>query len=163
MIKLRYILPILFFIPIAIIQIVIVPYLSLDFIVPDLIIILLLFFTLQNSQLYGTALGFILGLLFDFVSGSLIGIHMLAYTLSGFIAGYFYNENRIVSNIYSGEFLLIVLLCSTISSIANSFFTYSPENINLFYLIIDQGFLPGIYTALFALPVVFFKPGKRFL
>lgn len=161
--KLEYIIPILLFVPIAILQMTIVPFLTFSFIGPDLIIIMLIYYALLYGQMFGMVLGFILGFLFDLVSGSLLGSHMFVYTLTGFISGYFYNENKISFNLNSFFFLFIVFICSTIGSIANSFFSSPETNINIFYILFDQGLLPGIYTALVALPVVLITPRKRML
>ncbi|KAB2837759.1 MAG: rod shape-determining protein MreD, partial [Melioribacteraceae bacterium] len=66
---LKFLIPILIFIPLAALQLTVVPLISVDFVVPDLIVILIVFFTLRNGQIYGSLLGFILGLLFDLASG----------------------------------------------------------------------------------------------
>ncbi|MBI9071648.1 MAG: rod shape-determining protein MreD [Melioribacteraceae bacterium] len=161
--RLEYIFPILLFIPIAILQMTIVPFLTFSFIAPDLIMILVIYFALRDGQMFGMVLGFVLGLLFDLFSGSLLGGHMFAYTLTGFIAGYFYNENKTSYNINSFFFLFIVFICASIGSIANSFFSSPETNISIIYVLFDQGLLPGIYTAVVALPVVLINPGKRMI
>ena len=52
-----YILAILLFFPLLVIQTTIVPLLAVNGIIPDLIIILLAFYTLKMGQLHGTILG----------------------------------------------------------------------------------------------------------
>lgn len=158
--NLRLFLPLLIFIPVAVIQLTIIPFFSFDFIVPDLVLILVVYFALQNGQIYGTVLGFVLGLLMDLVSGGLIGSWMFSKTLSGFLAGYFYNENKISYNTGSFLFVFIIFICATIDSILHAFFSATETNTSLIFLIFEQGILPGIYTAIISILLVF-KPSRR--
>ena len=132
--KIDYIIAVLLFFPLLIIQTTIVPLIAINGVVPDLIIILVVFYTLKMGQMHGTVLGFIYGLLFDLITGGLLGSSMLSKTITGFITGYFYNENK--KDIYLKSFIfpLIVLLASTIDSFILSFFSTLDLNtsINLF-------------------------------
>lgn len=155
-----YLIVFFLFFPLAILQLTIVPYLSFRQITPDLVIILLTFFTLQTGQLHGTIMGFIFGLLFDLLSGGILGSAMFAYTASGFICGYFYNENKIDQNVRSFSFLVIVFIVTTFESVIYSFFSNRDVSTNLFILFFEHGLLPGIYTAVVALPIVVFQPRR---
>lgn len=156
----NYLLVVLLFFPLAILQLTIIPYLSFRQITPDLIIILLVFFTLQTGQMHGTILGFVFGALFDLFSGGILGSAMFAYTVSGFICGYFYNENKIDQNIRTFTFLAIVFVVDTFESVIYSFFSTSDISTNLVIIFFEHGLLPGIYTAVIALPIVIFQPRK---
>lgn len=159
----NYIAPILLFFVVLVIQIIIVPLIAIQDIVPDLILILLVFYTLKNGQLYGTILGFIFGLLFDLITGGLIGSSMFSKTLSGFIAGYFYNENRIHQYYKSFAFPLIIILCSLIDSITLTFISNFDLNVNLFRLIVNKAILPAIFTAVISLLVTIFYPKRSYI
>jgi rod shape-determining protein MreD len=158
----EYIYPILVFFPVLIIQTTIIPLVSINGVVPDLVIILLVFYTLRNGQIYGTVLGFIYGLFFDLITGSLLGSAMLAKTLAGFIAGYFANENKIEIYFKSYNFALIVLLCSVINSVINAFFSSIELNSNLLIMVFQLGLLPGLYTAVVSLISIVFYPRRNF-
>ena len=160
---LRFLIPILIFIPLAVLQLTVVPLISVDFIVPDLIVILIVFYTLRNGQIYGSLLGFILGLLFDLASGGLIGASMFSKTLAGFTAGYFYNEKRIESNLDSTMFITIIFMCSFVDSLFYSLLATTESGITLFNLFFEHGILPAFYTALAALPVIIFKPSSKLI
>jgi biotin transporter BioY len=85
---------------------------------------------------------------------------MLSFTISAFIAGYFYNENKIDINTTSLLFVLIVFLCGTIYSfIYSSIMNVNPD-VNLLTLFIYIAILPGLYTAILGLPIIIFKPKK---
>jgi len=155
-----YIYSIILFFPLLIIQTTIVPLVAIDGAVPDLILIMLVFYTIRNGQVYGTVLGFIYGFIFDLITGSFLGSTMLSKTLAGFLAGYFYNENRLESNFKSLVFSLIVLLCASVDSVIYTFITQIDFSSSLFSLLIEQGMIPGIYTALLSFVVVIFYPQR---
>lgn len=157
---LNYLKPGLFFIPITAFQLVVVPLMSIYEISPNLILILIIYYTLLYGQMYGTILGFVLGFFFDAISGGLLGASMLSFTVSGFIAGYFYNENKVDINTSTILFSIIVFLCGSINSFLFSSIAVSNPDVNLISLLLEIGFLPGFYTAVFSLPIVIFSTKK---
>ncbi|NJD23063.1 MAG: rod shape-determining protein MreD [Melioribacter sp.] len=156
--NIQYIKPILFFIPLAVIQLVIVPLISISNIAPNLVFVLIAYFTLRRGQIYGTILGFILGFLLDIISGGLIGAYMFSFTISAFIVGYFYGENKIDINVSTYFLLFILFICGSINSFLFAVVSSSNSNLSLFFMILEEGILHGFYTALFGLPIVIFHP-----
>lgn len=136
---------------------------AIDAIAPDIIMILLVYYALKYGQLYGTFLGSIFGLLFDIISGGILGSAMFAKTISGFIAGYFYNENKIETNISTMFFVFIVFITSTINSFFYLLLSSSEIKLTAAHLILEQGVLPGIYTAVISIPVVIFNQKQKTL
>lgn len=159
----NFLKPILIFIPIASIQLVVVPLLSLNGIIPNLIVILICFYTLKFGQIYGTLLGFVIGLIFDLISGGLLGAFMLTFTITGFSAGYFYNENKVEVNTTTYVFTVIVLLCATVNSFLYTLISSTDNNINIFILVFEGGILPGLYTAFFSLSIIVLYSRKVFV
>ncbi len=153
----KFVKPILIFIPLAAIQLTVIPLISFQGIFPDLILILIVFYSIKEGQIFGMILGFALGFFFDLISGGLIGSSMFAKTLAGFIGGYFYKENDL-SNIYSFNFLFITLLAGSVSSFIFALISYSNIFTNFLSLFFLQGLLPGVYSSIFTLPVVVLKP-----
>ncbi len=156
----QYILSIILFFPLLILQTTVVPLIAINGVTPDLIMILLVFYSMRLGQMYGTVLGFFYGFLFDLITGTLLGSTMLAKTLAGFIAGYFSNENKVDNYLKSYSFLLIVLLCSVIDLIIGAFFTTIDLNTNFIILFFNEGMLPGIYTAVISVFIVIFYPKR---
>ena len=132
-------------------------------IIPDLVMILLVYYALRFGQIYGTVLGSIFGLLFDIISGGILGSAMFAKTISGFIAGYFYNENKIEFNTQTMFFVLIVFISSTLNSFFYLLLTSSEIKLSASYLILQQGILPGIYTAVVSIPVLILNQKQNVL
>jgi len=160
--RFQYILPLILFFPLLIIQTTLIPLISINGIVPDLLLILLVFYAVKEGQMYGTILGFVFGFFFDLITGSLLGSSMLSKTLSGFIAGYFYNENKQDLYFKSYVFALIVLLCGIIDAIVYSFFSTVEFSTNILLLFFEQGLMPGLYSALVSVFIIIFYP-KRYL
>ncbi|MCX6149741.1 MAG: rod shape-determining protein MreD [Ignavibacteriales bacterium] len=158
--RVLYFKAIVLFLILAILQLTIIPFLSYRQIAPDLILILLVYFTLQMGQLNGIILGCMFGLLFDLFSGGIIGSAMFSKTLSGFVAGYFFNENKIDENIKSFMLLFIILVVGTLDSIVYSFFSTNELQTNFVVLFFEQGILPGLYSACIAIPLIIFYSKK---
>ncbi|MBL1212818.1 MAG: rod shape-determining protein MreD [Ignavibacteriae bacterium] len=159
----KYFLPIIIFFPIAIVQLTLVPLISVQSIAPDLITIVLVYFTLRQGQLYGTVLGFTFGLFFDLMSGGLLGSAMFSKTLAGFITGYFYNESKILENTTTIKIVFIVLLASLVDSSFYSLLALPEVRISITSVILEQGLLPALYTSILSLTVVLLSPFKKSL
>lgn len=156
-----YIFGIILFFPLLIIQSNIIPLLSIYGVIPDLILILLVYFTLRLGQMHGTILGFIYGFFLDLITGNIFGSAMIAKTLSGFVAGYFYNENKLDVYFKSFIFSLIVLLSATIDSFIFSFFSSVELEKSILLRFFEQGIFPGIYTAVVSTILVMFHPRRN--
>ena len=91
-----------------------IPLLSLGGFVPDLLLIWVVFTAVRRGQVETTVAGFLVGLLQDLVSTQLFGLAALSKTVAGFLAGYFYNENKTDQTLGTYRFLLIVGLCSLV-------------------------------------------------
>lgn len=161
--KFDFFLPLIVFFPLLLIQIIVVPLISIDGFVPDVILILLVFYTLKKGQLYGTLLGFIFGLFIDLITGSLIGSSMFSKTLTGFIAGYFYNENKIDIYFKSYTFLLILFLCSVLDNISLTLITSFDFETNLLSLIFSNSMIPVFYTVTIGAVIVIFYPKRKYI
>jgi rod shape-determining protein MreD len=130
---------------------------SIGSIIPNIVVILVVTFSLYHGQFYGTIFGAICGLFFDLISGGVLGTAMFSLTLSGFIAGYFYNENKIEFNVSSMILVIIVFVSAAIYSFFYMLLTSSEIKFTASHLILEQGILPGVYTALLALPVAIYN------
>ena len=159
--RVLYIFAIILFFPLLILQSTIVPLISIVGVIPDLILILLVYFTLRLGQIHGAILGFVYGFLLDMITGNIFGSAMIAKTISGFVAGYFYNENKLDIYFKSVVFSLIVLLSATIDSFIFSFFSSIELEKSILLRFLQQGMFPGIYTAVISLVLVMFHPRRN--
>lgn len=161
--KNSYLISILLFIPVLIIQTTVIPLISIGQIIPDLILILLVYYSITEGQIYGTVLGFVYGLVFDLVTGSLLGSTMIAKTVAGFVAGYFSSENKIDIYLMFFNFGMIVFLAALVDQIIFSFFSAFDISSNIFLIFFQNAFLPAFYTALLGMIIIIFTPKKRIL
>lgn len=142
---------------IILLQSTVVLYFSISNIVPDLLLIWIIFIAIKWGQIPGTIYGFGIGLIFDLVSGGFIGLSSLSKAISGFITGYFYNENRIEIVLGSYRFLMIVLLISIIHNLIYFLIFIQGSEISPFYALIRIGSTTALYTTTISiLPVLLF-------
>jgi rod shape-determining protein MreD len=145
------------------IQTTVVPLIAIGNVLPDVILILLVYYSISQGQIYGAVLGFIYGFLIDIITGTTLGSAMIAKTIAGFSAGYFSLENKKEQNLFFYNFALIVLLSSLIDSTINAFFSSIDITANIFRIFFQYALMPAIYTAVMALVVmVFFHKRSRF-
>ena len=158
--KLKYILPLFVFIPVVLIQLTVIPFVAIQEVVPNLILIAVVYFSISNGQIFGTITGASYGLLFDLISGNLVGSHMLSKTVAGFVAGYFSGETRREKYLYTYSFTLVVLLSALADAMIFSFFSVIDFNTNFLMALLNHALLPSIYTSIVSILVVVI-PYKR--
>lgn len=150
----------IYFLILSLIQLTLVPFITIMEAAPDLIIILLVYQTLLNGQIYGTIAGCIMGLLFDLFSGGLIGGYMFSKALTAFIIGYIYNENKMEVYTEKYWFVLIVLFASIIDSFVHGVILPGESNVSFILLFFNISLLSGLYTAAISTPFLLFKKRK---
>ena len=158
--KLKYVLPLFVFIPVVLIQLTVIPFVAIQEVVPNLILIAVVYFSISNGQIFGTITGATYGLLFDLISGNLVGSHMLSETVAGFVAGYFSGETRREKYLYTYSFTLVVLLSALADAMIFSFFSVIDFNTNFLMALFNHALLPAIYTSIVSILVVVI-PYKR--
>lgn len=78
--------------------------------IPDLVLICVLYFSIENGKLMGETTGFVSGLLLDFLSACPFGLNCLLRTILGYLGGLF---NKTLNT--DGFFVPALLgLCATI-------------------------------------------------
>jgi rod shape-determining protein MreD len=160
--RFNQVLPIIFFFPVLLFQITIIPLISINGIIPDLLLILLVYYSISYGQIYGTVLGAAYGFLFDLITGSLLGSMMLSKTVVGFVAGYYSAETHREKFLNTYAFTFIILLCAVIDSVIYSFFSAVDFNTNIFKLFFDQALLPALYTGVVSTIIIFFPYRRNF-
>ena len=92
------------------IQTTIVRFLPVATITPDVLLIWVVFLGIRDGQITATVAGFFIGLVMDLLSGSdgMLGLSAMCGTIAGFIAGYFYHENKTYQTLGTYRFLLVL-------------------------------------------------------
>jgi rod shape-determining protein MreD len=104
---------------ILLLQTIIIPQIAIENIVPDVVLIWIVYVAITRGQIPATTTGFLLGVLVDVLSGgdSMFGLSALTKTLSGFLAGYSFNENKIGSSLSGPQFPLLVIFISLVHNL----------------------------------------------
>ncbi len=84
------------------------------YIVPDLVLICSIYFSMLNGKIVGETCGFISGLLLDFITGIPFGFNVLLRTLIGYVYGLFSNTIIITG-------FVVPMLTVGIATIAKTF------------------------------------------
>lgn len=133
--------------------------------VPDLILILNVYLALQNGPMFGQSLGFLSGLLIDFMSAGPLGLQTLLRTLLGYSLGFF---NRLINT--SSFFLpaLYIFLISLVKAFLFIVFSFFFPHVSVLHNIFSFSFLielclnsllaPFIFAFLKLFPSLILKP-----
>lgn len=134
----------------SVFHVVFLRFVAVGSITPDLLLILVVWVAMTEGQFMGTVAGFACGLLFDSVSGDVIGTNALAKTIAGFIAGYFFKSGYGISIVGSYRFLLIVSLVGLIHNLIYFTFYVRPMQVGFFDFVITYGVATTLYTTVVA-------------
>ena len=130
-------------------------------VVPDLVLICCIYFSLLNGKLYGEVSGFISGLFLDFITGLPMGFNCIIRTIIGYITGLFSNTIIISGLVIPMASVGIATLTKKLLIFLISLF-FPKLSLNV-YSIISYEFLFEFCANIILAPVVFkflsfFKP-----
>lgn len=139
---------VLAFIIVLILQTTILPLMRIWGIMPDLLLVLVIFTALFYGSLTGGVVGFAAGLLQDLIGGPYLGLGALSYFLTGYLIGYL--ESRVNKDNILATFSL-VLAGSFVASVAyllgQGLLSSLSLSINLFWRVFGLG---ALYNACLA-------------
>ena len=133
----------------------VVKFLALDGITPDVLLIWLAYLTLSEGQIAGTIAGFSAGIFFDLATGGFLGLTSLSKTIACFFGGYFYNENKTLMTLGSYQFALFVFVLSFLNNFV--YFAIFVAGTPMHYptTVLWYGLTTAIYTAVVSLLPMF--------
>ncbi len=141
----------------VLLQTTFIPFISLSGYLPDIFILYLVYIALRRGQIEATIYGFIIGLLQDIITIKFFGLAAFSKTISGFVIGYFYNENTVEQTLGSYRYLLLIGMCSIVHSFLYfSIFFQGSENA-IFLSVLESTLGMTLYTIIIGiLPMFFF-------
>lgn len=128
------------------VQTTIVSFTSVFNIVPDIMVIWIVYIAVTQGQIRATVFGFGIGLTIDLVSGQFLGLSALCKTLAGFIAGYFFQENKIEFTLGNYRFMVIVAVISFVHNVIYFVIFTQGSDVALFEAVFRFGLLSSLYT-----------------
>lgn len=124
-------------------------YLAIAGLPPDLALIWTVTLALRRGQMTGTVAGFCTGLVLDLLSGAdgMLGLSALALTCGGFMAGYFYNENKTLQTLGSYRYILIILSVALVHNLIYFIIFLQGSGVHWWQAILLYGVPAALYTA----------------
>jgi rod shape-determining protein MreD len=141
----------------VILQTTLARYLAIESIAPDLLLLWIVYLALREGQIAATTAGFFLGLLVDLISGrdGMLGLAALSKTVAGFVAGYFYNENKIMQMLGGYQFVLVVAIASIVHNVLYFIVLLQGTEVGWLDAVVFYGLPTTAYTAALALLPMF--------
>jgi rod shape-determining protein MreD len=130
---------------------------------PDAVTIFLAFIAVTTNQKASTSFGFAAGVLAGFLSGNM-GLNMLARTVGGFIAGYFFTPKESHATLKQKTRRLYgAIIAATLCTNAVLAIGENPLALSLLYRIVVFGLLESLFNLIIAMIMnrLFFKKLTR--
>ncbi len=143
------------------IHISVLPIISINGVLPNLWIVLLVYFTLERTRLWGILTAAVFGLVIDLTCGNLIGASVFAASLAIYFGGFFWSEQRNKQILQNYSFILIVMLVTFIYSVVFAILTNLDIRGSIFSLVMMQGVFPSLYTAAISSFIVIVNSKRR--
>lgn len=132
-------------------------FLAIANIVPDILVIWIVYIAVREGQMAGTTAGFFIGLAAAMTGTSegMFGLAPLAKTIAGFIAGYFYNENKMYNTLGGYQFIVIVGFSSLVHNILYFIIFLQGSGLSWTQSVLSYGVPSTAYTTVVALLPMF--------
>ena len=134
-----------------------VKFLAIATIVPDILLIWIVYVAIREGQATATTTGFLIGLAENLMGtmNGVLGLAALAKTFAGFIAGYFFNENKIETNLGGYQFIVIVSVASLVHNSVYFLIFLQGSGLSWSQSLLYYGIPTTAYTAIVALVPMF--------
>ncbi len=126
---------------------------------PQLVLLFVIFLSLREGQLVGTAGGFVVGLVNDILVTHFIGFTCFVGVLAGFISGFFYRESEVDMVGRTLNFAWISAVTMFLTELVALPIIAAGE-LNFFYVFLKFTFGTTVYTSVFAMIIVFVNGRK---
>jgi rod shape-determining protein MreD len=138
-------------------QTTVMPHLAILSIVPDLVLIWIVYVAITYGQVQAMTIGFLLGVLLDVLSSgdTMLGLSALTKTVAGFLAGYSYNENKIAQYLSGPQFPLLLIVVSLVHNLLYFLIFLQGSDLRWDEMILRFGIPATVYTAAIAVIPMF--------
>ncbi|MBM4166205.1 MAG: rod shape-determining protein MreD [Ignavibacteria bacterium] len=128
-------------------QTTVVRLISIEGVMPDVVVLWIVVIALREGQIAGTVSGFVSGLILDIISGDFLGIGALSKTICGFLSGYFYDEFKSSEVVGTYRFFFAVIFSSLVHNIVFFVVYLQGSEIEFVRTIIQYGIGTTAYTS----------------
>lgn len=142
---------------VLIVQTTAIPFIAVGTIVPDLVVLWIVYLGITRGQVTASTAGFLLGLALDILAGEdgMLGLSSLTKAVAGFLAGYTFSENKTQQTLSSAQFPLIVAVVSLVHNLLYFIIFLQGTDISWDNAIVRHGIPATVYTVLVALIPMF--------
>lgn len=129
--------------------------LSIDGFLPDLLLILIIWITIQEDRFYGIITGFLAGLLFDLFSEDILGSNALIKASAAYLAGSLGKLEIQISKTNNLRFILSILIAAILNNAIYYLIYLDIRDFSLTNYFVQNIFVSAIYTTVIALIPMF--------
>jgi rod shape-determining protein MreD len=132
-------------------------FLAIVDIIPDILMLWIVYIAIREGQVAGTSAGFVIGLAVDVLSGQdgMLGLAAMSKTLGGFTAGYFFNENKTFQTLGGVRFIVAIGIASMVHNVIYFLIFLQGTEIGWWRSILLYGVPTMLYTAAIGLLPMF--------
>lgn len=132
-------------------------FLAIANIVPDILLIWIVYIAVREGQSPATTAGFLIGVTMNLMgtTNGMLGLAALAKTFAGFSAGYFHNENKIYTTLGGYRFIVIVSIASFVHNTIYFIIFLQGSELSWIQSVVYYGIPTTAYTAAVALVPMF--------
>jgi rod shape-determining protein MreD len=138
-----------------IVQTTFIPYIAVSSYLPDILLLWIVYVALTRGQVEATMQGFFIGALQDVTATKFLGLAALAKTVSGFAAGYFFNDNTTEQMLGSYRYITFVAICSFVHGIVYFAVFFQGTEGSLLLRVLQFSLAYTFYTSILALIPMF--------
>jgi len=134
---------------VLVVQTTLLRYMALGGLTPDLTLVWIVYVAVRRGQIPATVVGFFAGVALDLLSGNdgMLGLAALAKTAGGFLAGYFYSENKVLQTLSSYRFILMLLLIATVHNLIYFTIFLQGSEVSWWGAVVFYGIPSALYTS----------------
>jgi len=142
---------------VLLVQTTAIPFVAVGTIVPDLVLIWIVYLGIARGPVTASTAGFFLGLALDILAGEdgMLGLSSLTKAVAGFLAGYTFNKNKTAQTLSSAQFPVIVAVVSLVHNLLYFIIFLQGTDITWNDAIVRHGIPATVYTVLVALLPMF--------
>ncbi|MBL0176962.1 MAG: rod shape-determining protein MreD [Ignavibacteria bacterium] len=130
-------------------QIMLAPLIAIGPVVPDFVLVGLLFVAARRGRLTGAVVGFCAGLVIDLGLGEVVGLFALAKTITGFAAGYLLDEEHPGEVLRTPRFVLAALALGVLHNLLSLLAYFRTLDQQFFSALLEHGVGGAIYSTVF--------------
>jgi rod shape-determining protein MreD len=133
----------------VVLQTTLISHLNVGTVVPDIVLIWIVYLGITRGHAPAATAGFFLGLMLDLLSGpdGMLGLSSLSKSVAGFVSGYAFNENKTHQTLGGTSFVFIILAVSLVHNLLYFLIFLQGSDLPWNRAVLAYGIPTSLYTA----------------